>query len=69
MKGWQKVFSTDHAYQASIVKAVLEDHDIITVIIDKKDSSYNNFGSYEVHASTDDVLSALKIIENDITFK
>lgn len=69
MKGWQKVFSTDHSYHAEIVKAVLEDNNINPVIINKRDSSLNNFGQYEVHVASEDVLSALQIIKNDINFK
>lgn len=68
MKDWQKVYSTEQAYRAGIVKAVLEDNGMQPVIINKKDSSYN-IGSLEVHVSAEDVLGALKIIENDITFR
>jgi len=69
MKGWQKVFDTEHNYRAEIVKSVLEDHGMNPVVINKKDSSYNNFGAHEVHVSSEDVLEALKIIENDINFR
>lgn len=68
MKGWQKVFSTEHSYRANIVKSVLEDHEMTAVVMDKKDSSYH-FGSYEVYVTSEHVLDALKIIENDIDFK
>ncbi|MTI22465.1 hypothetical protein E1176_15640 [Fulvivirga sp. RKSG066] len=69
MKGWQKVYSSEQSYRADIVKAVLEDHGMNPVTVNKQDSSYNNFGNYEVHVSSEHVLSALKIIENDINFK
>lgn len=69
MKGWQTIFRTDQAWQAEIVKAVLEDNNMTPVIISKRDSSYNNFGQYEVHVAADDVLRALQIIKNDIDFK
>ncbi|MDX1627650.1 MAG: DUF2007 domain-containing protein [Fulvivirga sp.] len=69
MKGWQKVYSSTNAYQAEIVKDVLEDRGLSPVLINKKDSSLNNFGSYEIHISPDHVLEALKIVENDINFK
>ena len=69
MKGWQKVYTTDQSYRADIVKAVLEDRGMIPVIINKQDSSYHNFGQHEVHVASEDVLGALKIIENDIDFK
>ncbi|GAA0892372.1 hypothetical protein GCM10009122_20510 [Fulvivirga kasyanovii] len=69
MKGWQKVFETDQSYHAEIVKDVLEDNNITPVLINKRDSSLNNFGQYEVHVASEDVLRALQIIKNDIDFK
>lgn len=69
MRGWQKVFSTEQAYHAEIVKAVLEDNNMTPVIISKRDSSLNNFGQYEVHVASEDVLRALQIIKNDIDIK
>lgn len=69
MKGWQKVYDTDQAYYAEIVKSVLEDNNITPVIINKRDSSLNNFGQYEVHVASEDVFNALQIIKNDIDFK
>jgi len=68
MKGWQKVFDTEQVYRAEIVKAVLEDRGMRPVVVSKKDSSYN-IGLHEVHVSSEDVLNALKIIQNDIDFK
>ena len=69
MAAWQKVYSAEQSYRAEIVKDVLEDAAIHPVIINKKDSSYNNFGAHEVHVSADDVIRALQIIKNDIDFK
>jgi choline kinase len=69
MAQWQKVFSAEQSYRAEIVKDFLEDSSIQAVIVNKKDSSYNNFGSHEVHVATDDVMRALQIIKNDIDFK
>lgn len=69
MKGWQKIFNTDKSYHAEIVKDVLEDNNITPVLINKRDSSLNNFGQYEIHVASEDVLRALQIIENDIDFK
>ncbi|HNP17435.1 MAG TPA: DUF2007 domain-containing protein [Fulvivirga sp.] len=69
MAEWQKVYSTEIAYQAEIVKDVLEDAAIQVVIINKQDSSYNNFGAHEIHVLSNDVIRALQIIQNDIDFK
>lgn len=69
MGNWQKVLTTDLSYRAEIVKDVLEDAGINTVIMNKKDSSLNNFGGHELYVLPEDVIRAKKIIENDIDFK
>jgi hypothetical protein len=65
---WQKVYTTNMKYRAEIVKAVLEDNQLSPVLIDKQDTSYH-FGPIELYVAPDEVINALKIIENDITFK
>lgn len=69
MAQWQKVFSAEQAYKAEIVKDVLESCGLRPVLISKKDSTYSNFGLHEVHVTSEEVIQALKIIENDINFK
>jgi len=66
---WQKVYSTDQMHQAEIVKSVLNDHHMNPVLINKKDSSYHNFGEIEIHVSTEHSMRARQIIENDINFE
>ncbi|MDN5214817.1 DUF2007 domain-containing protein [Fulvivirgaceae bacterium BMA12] len=68
MNDWQKVYSTEMIYRAEIVKDTLANHNIVAVVIDKKDTAYQ-LGHYEVHVKTDDVLWAIKLIENDIQFE
>ena len=68
MSKWVRVFKTENLYRAEIVKAVLEENDLTAVVIDKKDRIYN-LGFYEVHVGADDVLKAIKIITDDITFE
>ncbi|MEM9673153.1 MAG: hypothetical protein ACFB15_15140 [Cyclobacteriaceae bacterium] len=65
---WQKVFSTQQRYQAEIVKAVLEDHNLNPVLVDKQDRAYH-FGLIEVYVAPDCVISSLKIIRDDIRFE
>ena len=69
MKEWQKVFETDNPHRAEIVKYVLESTGIGSIILNKKDSSYNNFGFYQVMVSNEDVLKSIKLIENDVSFE
>lgn len=68
MAKWQKVFETEHGYQAEVVKSVLSQK-MPAVIINKKESAYKILGFYEIHVLQDDVIRARQIIENDISFQ
>lgn len=65
---WQKVYDTNLKYRAEIVKAVLADHEIPAVLVDKQDTAYH-FGHIEVYVAPDDVLNAVKIIQDVISFR
>jgi type III secretory pathway lipoprotein EscJ len=67
MVEWQKVYQDSQQYRAEIVKAILEEHHLDPVIIDKKDSAYQ-FGHFEIHVSADHVIRAIKIINDEIRF-
>lgn len=67
MSNWQTIFKTDLLYRAEIVKSYLGEKSIDSIILDKKDYAYQ-LGHYELKVNADQVLRAIKIIENDITF-
>ncbi|MDA3866224.1 MAG: DUF2007 domain-containing protein [Salinivirgaceae bacterium] len=60
---WVIAFSTTQAYQAYIIKDLLEDHDIDAVVIDKQDSFYIMIGEIEVVVKADDVIRAKHLIK------
>jgi membrane protease YdiL (CAAX protease family) len=66
---WHRVFSTDQLHKAEIVKAVLNERQMKPVLINKKDSSYHNFGEIEVLVTSEFILRARQIIENEINFE
>jgi hypothetical protein len=68
MSNWQKVFKDRLEHRASIVRDVLIDREIEAVMVNKKDSLYG-FGYFEVQVSANDVLLAIKIIQEDINFE
>lgn len=68
MEKWQKVFETSSLVRAEIVKGVLAEHDISAVVLNKKESVYQIHGSYQVMVSSDQALSAVNIIKNEISF-
>jgi hypothetical protein len=62
------VFTSALQHQAEIVADILENEGIKAVVINRRDSVYNNFGDFVVKVPPDDVIRALKIIEDDIVF-
>ena len=70
MKDWTVVYKTPISSRAEIVKGVLMDRGITAVIINKKDSSIQiNNGQVEVMVPRDQVLNAMKIVNDEITFE
>lgn len=66
---FQKVYEDAHPVRVEIVKGVLSEHDIPAIIVNKKDSAYQLVGHLEVHVPQDNVISAIKIIEEEIKFE
>lgn len=68
MRDWQKVYQDNLQYRAEIVKAILEDHQMNPVLLNKKDFAYH-FGYFEVLVAPEHVINALKIINEEIEFE
>ena len=62
-KGWIKIFTTSDAVQAQIVKDLLQNHGISSVIINKKDSSYVVIGDVEVYVQRDNAMKAIHLVK------
>ena len=69
MNNWQKVFETENNIRASMVSDLLKEKGLNPIIVNKKDSSLNNFGQLEILVSPEDVLHALKLINEDLNFE
>jgi hypothetical protein len=69
MPEWQKVFQDDQLYKAEMVKSILDSHKLNPVLINKRDSSYNAFGFFEVLVPPDHVIKALKVINEQTSFE
>ena len=63
-KGWIKIYSTPDAVQAQLVKDHLQNNDISTVLLNKKDSSYVVLGEVEVYVKRDFAVKALHLIKS-----
>ena len=65
---WETVYKTETIFRAEIVKGVLQDNDIDSIIINKKDSNYH-FGHFEVTVPRSSIMKAIKIIRDEIRFE
>lgn len=68
MQNWIKVFEDGKQIRAEIVKGVLEENEIQAVVLSKKETVYQIFGTYEVLVKREDAMNATKLIQNAITF-
>lgn len=69
MATWETVYKSENSVRAEIVKNVLMGRDITAIIVNKRDSSYNTFGFFEVKVLNEDVIEALRIVSDDIVFE
>jgi hypothetical protein len=58
------VFTSNQRYEVEVLKAKLEEHDIGSYIIDKKDSAYVVIGETELYVEADELAKAKEIIDS-----
>ncbi len=68
MSDWHRVYSTKLSHRAEIVKTILEENGMHSIVLNKQDQLYQ-IGQYEVHTMAEHVPEATKIIEHDIHFE
>ena len=64
-KDWVKVYSSAESYKIMLVKGVLEENNIKSFEVNKKDSSYSMIGEIELYVQQDDSILANIIIEKN----
>lgn len=69
MSKWQKVFDSGNSFRAQIVCDLLNGEGLEAIVVNKQDSSLNNFGKFEVNVTQDNVMRALNLINNQIDFE
>ncbi|WP_353129597.1 putative signal transducing protein [Parapedobacter pyrenivorans] len=60
-KHWVKIFITANPVQAELSKQMLEEHGVVSVIINKQDSSYR-FGQLELYVHESEAVFARGLI-------
>ena len=68
MAEWQKVFEYNTPYRVEIVKAILDKHGLNPIVMNKKDTAYQ-LGQFEVRVHPDNVIKAIRIINEEIQFE
>lgn len=63
MEGWTCVFVSGNLQAAEIIRGLLEDHQITSILINKQDSVYL-FGDIEVYVPVEDAFNANQLINN-----
>ena len=61
-KNWIKIFSSTNYFQSEMVKQVLTEHQIETVLINKQDSSHRTFGDIEEYIHQENFSNAIEIM-------
>ena len=61
-KNWINIFSSVNPIEAEIVKQMLDENNIIAVMLNKQDSSYNLFGTIDLYVKEENKSIALQLI-------
>ena len=61
-KNWIKIFTSSDYYRSEIVKQVLTEHQIATVLLNKQASSHRAFGDVEVYIHQENFSNAIEIM-------
>jgi hypothetical protein len=63
---WITVFSSADPFRVEVIKGLLADNNIESVVVNKKDSAYL-FGEVELYVNVEDAFIANQIISNSET--
>ncbi len=64
-KGWTCVYVSDKVHQVEMIRAILRENEIDSVILDKRDSVYITVGDIEVYVPEKNAILARVIIEQN----
>lgn len=62
-KDWKLIYTVNQAYQAELIRQILEEQGITAVVRNNRDSSYLSFGSFEIYCSGKDADAAAEIVK------
>jgi type III secretory pathway lipoprotein EscJ len=62
---FNKIYQTGNPIEAEIIIQMLKENGINAVSMNKRDSSYQAFGVIEIYCPSNDVVTALDLINNN----
>lgn len=65
-KDWVLLDSYSDSSKAHLVRALLDEHEIPTMILNKKDSAYGIFGQLEIYVHRDQAVTAVYLINKHL---
>ena len=63
LNGWFKIYTSTNPIKVEIIKHMLKENNIDSVIINKQDSSYNMFGNIELYTKKTNHKLAIELIK------
>jgi hypothetical protein len=67
IENWEKVLTTPLPFRAELAKALLAEHEIEAVVVNRKSSSYPTFGSVDVYVPAEHSIIAKLLISSELT--
>ena len=61
-KNWANIFSSTNPIEVEIIKQMLTENNIVAVVLNKQDSSYNMFGAIDLYVTENEQAIALQLI-------
>ena len=61
-KNWVNIFSSTNLIEVEIIKQMLTENNIVAVVLNKQDSSYNMFGAIDLYVTENEQAIALQLI-------
>jgi hypothetical protein len=65
MEGWTEIYSTTSSALANMKKHLLEEKEISVILLNQKDSLYNNFGDIKLYVKPENAVKAIRIIQEE----
>lgn len=62
---WKIVFTTESPFEAELVRGMLKEHQIDSVIINQRDSSYGVFGDISLYVHKDHAEAAARLLSEN----